>query len=101
MTAHTCMFPPYMAQDHEPGDRLSDYFPREGESVEERLARWAERDLQIGDLAEQRTVHNLIKENHRLKVEWKMPWRPARRVATSHLQGVRLRILGKRPGLRD
>jgi hypothetical protein len=90
-----------MADTHEPGDLLSDYFPREGESVEDRVARWAERDLQIGNIAEDRAVDHLIQENHRLKMEWKMPWRPARRVASQHLAEVRQWALGKRPGLDD
>jgi hypothetical protein len=84
---------------HEPGNLLSDYFPREGESVEDRVTRWAQRDLQIGNIAEDRAVDHLIKENHRLKVEWKMPWRPAKRVVNQHLQELRLRTLAKRPDL--
>ncbi len=83
----------------EPGDLLSDYFPRQGESAEERVARWGARDIEIGNIAEGRAVDHLIQENHRLKVEWKMPWRPARRVANQHAQALRLRVLGKRPGL--
>ena len=86
---------------HEPGDLLSDYFPREGETVEERVQRWAARDIQIGNLAEDRAVDFLIQENHRLKMEWKMPWRPARRVATHHLADLRRRALGRRQGLED
>lgn len=85
--------------DHEPGDLLSDYFPRDGESVEDRVARWAARDIQIGNIAEDRAVDYLIRENHRLKMEWRMPWRPARRVATQHAHEARAWLLGKRPGL--
>lgn len=87
--------------DHETGDLPSDYFPRDGESIEERVARWGARDIQIGNLAETRAVDYLIQQNHRLKTEWKRPWRPARYIVFHHLGRLRLRVLGWRPGLRE